>query len=721
MADLDALLNPKTIAIVGASPEEHKLRGILPATMLQHPFPGTIYPVSRSHDEIFGLTAWHSIGDVPGPVDLAVLAIPSRFVADELEGCGKAGVRAALIVTSGFAEQTGEDGRAMQNKLKDIAAAHDMAVLGPNSEGFANTALSIAATFSPAMNAPEKPLLPPWREEGRVAVVAQSGAVGFSFYDLGREKELPFRYVVTTGNEACLEICDLVDFMLDEGRTDVFILFLEDIKTPEKFHRVADKALRLGKPLIAAKLGRSQAAARATASHTGALAGSYDTYLAMFGHYGVVVGESAEQMVDLAGAFLNNLHRLPRGRRIGISTGSGGAGAWMADACAAEGLEVPELDATARKTIDAHLPPYGTSQNPVDGTAQAIREVGYAALAGMVADADNVDGVIMVASTRKKNGFERERENFMKLGKSLAKPVLCWSYTLPHQTSTDLFGESGLPLITNMRHVARSMAALVRYGQVRERYLAGGKITSSSHPNRDKARTLLDRAGPVLCEYEARAVLALYGLGRDPGAPAGSADEAVAMAEAAGGSVALKVQSPDIPHKSDAGGVALGLEGADAVREAYERITEAAKAHDPKADIHGLLVEPMAQKGVEMVLGVNRDETFGPMLLVGLGGIYVEVLDDVALAPVPLSGDAARALLGRLKGVKLLEGVRGAEKADVEALLQAMTGLSQFAADFADEIAEIDLNPVIVHGRGEGVTIVDALIVKQSERDKQRK
>ena len=714
MADIDALLNPKTIAIVGASPEEHKLRGLLPAIMQKHPYSGTIYPVSRSHDEILGMKAYPSIADIPDTVELAVLVIPSQFVTQELENCGKVGVKAVLIITSGFAEQSGDDGKAMQDGLKEIAAKYDMAVLGPNSEGFANTALSIAATFSPAMGAASKPLLPPWHDEGRVAVIAQSGAVGFSFFDLGREKELPFRYVVTTGNEACLEICDLVDFMLDEGKTDVFMLFLEDIKTAEKFRRVADKAMRLGKPLIAAKLGRSEAAARATASHTGALAGSYSTYAAMFDHYGITVGESAEQMVDLANVFLNNLQRLPKGRRIGISTGSGGAGAWMADACADEGLDVPELDAKARAVIDSHLPPYGTSQNPVDGTAQAIREVGYSALANMVSDADNIDGVIMVASTRKKDGFARERDNFMKVGKTNAKPVLCWSYTLPHESSVELMGEAGFSLHTNMRHAACSMAALVKYSEARARYLEAGEGADSPHPNQPKVRELLADAGRVLCEYEARALLALYGIGDDPGAPAKSADEAVAMAAKCDGPVALKIQSPDIPHKSDAGGVFLDVSGDEAVRAAYAHVIDAARANSPEADLRGVLVEPMSGKGVEMVLGINRDDKFGPMLLAGLGGIHVEVLKDVAFAPVPLSENAARSLLARLKGAKILDGVRGSGPSDIDALVQTMTGLARFASDFAGEIAEIDLNPVIVHGQGKGTSIVDALIIKQS-------
>ena len=618
MPDLDALLNPNTIAIIGASPDEAKLRGMLPAVMLSHPYPGKIFPVSRSHEEVMGLKAYSSIAEVPEPVDLAILAIPSQFVADELVRCGDAGVKAALIVTSGFAEEAGESGRAVQQKLAEIAGAYDMAVLGPNSEGLANTALSIAATFSPAMMAPSKPMLPPWHAEGRVAVVAQSGAVGFSFFDVGREKELPFRYVVTTGNEACLEIFDLVDFMLDEGKTDVFLLFLEDVKSPQKFKAVAEKALRMGKPLIAAKLGRSQAAVRATASHTGAMAGSYETYTAMFSHYGITIGDSAEQMVDIANTFLSNLDRLPSGRRIGISTGSGGAGAWMADACAGLGLDVPELDADARTEIDAYLPTYGTSQNPVDGTAQAIREIGYAELARLVSSADNVDGIVMVASTRKKNGFERERDNFFKLGQSLEKPIACWSYTLPHETSVELFAEAGLPLHTNMLNCARSMAALVEYQTKRDGFLDGAKATPEPHANRAKAQALLDQSGTVLCEYEARAVLALYGIGVASGGLAKSAGEAVKLGVEARGPVALKIQSSDIPHKSDAGGVALGLEGMDAVREGYERIIETVAASHPGAELKGVLVEPMAPSGVEVILGINRDPTFGPMLLAGL-------------------------------------------------------------------------------------------------------
>ncbi|MHA1165349.1 MAG: acetate--CoA ligase family protein, partial [Alphaproteobacteria bacterium] len=709
MSDLSALFSPNSIAIIGASPDEHKLRGLLLHVMLTHPYTGKIYPVSRSHDEVMGLKAYSTIGDIPAPVDLAVMVIPSQYVLSELERCGDAGVRAVLIITSGFAEQAGEDGKAMQASLREIADRYAMAVMGPNSEGFANISRSLALTFSPALNAPEKPLLPPWHKDGRIAVVAQSGAVGFSFFDRGQQKELPFGYVITTGNEACLEIFDVVDYLLDEGKTDVFILFLEDIKNAETFKRVAEKALRAGKPIIAAKLGQSEAAERATASHTGALAGNYAIYAAMLDHYGIIHGADTEQMVDIANGFLTNAHRLPKGRRIGICTGSGGAGAWMADACAAEGLEVPELDAQARAEIDTYLPAYGTSQNPVDGTAQAIREIGYAELARLVSKSNNVDGVVMVTSARKKNGYDGERENIFRVARECEKPIVCWSYTWPHQISSELFAEAGLPLHTNMRNCARTMAALVHYRAFCDRALETrenqSSSTAQSHQNRMNTGKSLGKAGRFVCEYEAKNILAAYGIGTSSNYLVANADEAIAVADKLDGKVVLKIQSPDILHKTDSGGVALNLETAEEIRTACDTMIENARTSFPDAEIKGILVEPMAAAGIEVILGVNHDPKFGPMLMVGLGGIHVEVLGDVAFAPVPLAHTVAHELLRKLKGAHILDGLRGTPASDIGSLVELMVSLSHFAADHADTIAEIDLNPIIVHSEGNGVSV----------------
>ncbi|MGE0701954.1 MAG: CoA-binding protein, partial [Hyphomicrobiaceae bacterium] len=336
--DIGALLNPRSVAVVGAAPKGQGLRGRILEFMLLHPYAGKIYPVSRSHAEVQGLKAYKSIGDCPGPVDLAILIVPAQFVPTELEACGKAGVKAAAIISSGFAEEPGEAGAKMQAELKAIAQRYAMAVTGPNSEGFASIDAALLPTFSPVAGPSDIPLLPANRANGRVALVAQSGGMGFSFFDRGRPKEMAFDYIVTTGNEACLEGLEIVEHLLDEGKTDAFLMMLEDIKTPETFRRVAEKALRAGKPLIVSKLGKTDAGARAAASHTAALAGSYASFQAIAQRYGVIEGNQVEEMVDIANGFLCWKDRLPKGRRIGICTGSGGGGVWLSDTCTQAGL-----------------------------------------------------------------------------------------------------------------------------------------------------------------------------------------------------------------------------------------------------------------------------------------------------------------------------------------------------------------------------------------------
>ena len=282
--------------------------------------------------------------------------------------------------------------------------------------------------------------------------------MGFAFFDHGRAKELSFRYVVTTGNEACLETLDFADFMLDEGKTDALLLLLEDVKTPDRFRSVAEKALRAGKPLIVNKIGQSDAGVRAAASHTAALAGAYAAYQAMFQRYGVIEGSDIGEMVDMAAGFLAWGGRLPQGRRVAICTGSGGGGGWMADACTAAGLEVPELDAETRRQIDRHLPAYGTSQNPVDATAQAVAKIGYAGLTELVLPSPTVDGIVVVMTGRSSHTLERQREALARLAATAQKPVLMWSYTLPAPKSVEILAGAGLPLFTDIGNCARSIS-----------------------------------------------------------------------------------------------------------------------------------------------------------------------------------------------------------------------------------------------------------------------
>ena len=713
MPDVAKLLWPKSLAVIGASSDTRGLRGRLLEVILSHPYAGRVYPVSRSASEVQGRKAYASVTDLPEPADLALIIIPARYVPAELERCGSAGIKAAVIFSSGFAEEQGASGEDLQAEIARIARHFDMAVVGPNSEGFANVAASLCATFSPAMDRhagalrPRRPL-----GTGQVSVISQSGGLGFAFFDRARSRHVAFRHVVTTGNEAALEVADLLDYALDEGGTDVFLLLIEDVKSPEKFKRVARKALRLRKPLIVGKIGQSEAGRRAAMSHTAALAGSHAAYRAIFEHYGLFEGRDLDDMLDMAVAFLTCGDRLPAGRRMAVCTSSGGAGVWMADACAAAGLDVPMLDAATRRAIDAHIPAYGTSQNPIDSTAQGVHELGYAAFARLAAGSPLIDGVIIVVTARRSAFLERDLQKLKDLRRESRKPVFVWTYTLPSDRSTELLCEAGYPLFTSAAGCARAMRALADYGALRDEAAPGRAHPAISPAACEAVRAGLRAAADVLPEWKARPLLAAYGIGdADAGLLARSAEEAETAVRRLGGTAALKVQSADIPHKTEAGAVALAIT-ADTARAAYERVLAAARRHVPQAQIDGVLVQRMAKPGREVILGISRDQRWGPLLMVGLGGIAAETLGDVAFAPVPLDKAAALRLIGGLRGAALLGAHRGAAAADIDALADAMVRLSHFADDHAEDIAEIDLNPVIVHDQG--ISLVDALIVKRA-------
>jgi acyl-CoA synthetase (NDP forming) len=406
-------------------------------------------------------------------------------------------------------------------------------------------------------------------------------------------------------------------------------------------------------------------------------------------------------MVDIAACFSAYRGRLPAGKRVGIVTASGGAGGWIADACIAAGLEVPELDAGTRKQIDVHIPSYGTSQNPVDCTAQAVRQLGYSKLASFVAASPRVDSVIVVVSARSAEVYERERASLDWVGRETQKPIVMWSYTLPGAAPAKILSAAGFPLIASMNNCARAVAAIADYRALCERTLRTKESGAGTAPFK------IDAAGPVLCEYEAAPLLERCGIAMPSSRLAKGVEEAIAAAQAIGGPVALKVQSPDIPHKNHAGAVALNVEGADAIARAHETVLSSARKHRPGADIRGVLVQRMAPAGIEMIAGAKRDPVFGAMVMVGFGGIQAEVLRDTALAPAPLSIDDARELIGQLRARVLLAD------ADVDALAATMAALSSFA--LAEAVAEVDLNPVIVHARGKGVSVVDALIVKRPD------
>ena len=400
MPDIGKLLWPRSVAVIGASSDIRGLRGRILEIMRGHPFAGPIYPVSRSETVVQGLAAFRAVDQLPAPADLAVLIIPARFVPQELERCGAAGIRAATILSSGFAEEPGGAGRALQDEVCAIARRYDMAVSGPNAEGFANTAAALCPTFSPVMEAGAIPLLPPDHRRGQVAVISQSGGMGFAFFDHGRPKHLSFRYIVTTGNEACLETFDFVDYMLDEGKTDAFLLLLEDVKNVATFERVAAKALQrrqaadrrqartIGGRQPRRALAHRRAGRRASRLPRPARAPRRDRRTRHHRDGRHRAGVPGLRLPAAGRQACRHLHLLGRRRCL------------AADASVAAGLEVPELDTATRTLIDVHLPPYGTSQNPVDLTAQAVHRSGYAEFARIAAGSPAVDAVIVVISGR---------------------------------------------------------------------------------------------------------------------------------------------------------------------------------------------------------------------------------------------------------------------------------------------------------------------------------
>ncbi|TMJ74443.1 MAG: acetate--CoA ligase family protein [Alphaproteobacteria bacterium] len=710
MPDLRPLLSPDSVAIIGAAADS-SLRGRLTQQLVEHGFDGRIYPVTRSQTEVLGHKAYAAVGDIPEAADLAIILVPAAYVVSTIEQCAARGIPAAIVISSGFAEEKSEEAAARDQALRAIAKRTGMVIAGPNSEGLVNPLRPLVATFSPVFHDPNEPLLPQNSRAKPIAVSCQSGALTFAFLSRGRDRQLRFTYQISAGNQTVLEAHDYLDWVLDAGGADIFMGYLEGIRDTQRFRAVAEKAARMGKPMILAKVGRSDAGRRAAASHTGSLARAGMADDAIFRHHGIIRGEDLDHMVDVASAFA--YCPLPRGNRVAVITGSGGSAVWMADILSAHGLELPVIEENLQRRIMALLPSYASAQNPIDATAQAIGEVGYAPMVELVAQSERIDTILLISSLANPERAKKLAAELAGITASLDKPILLSTYTTATPASIAAIAGAGIPCYTSMPSCARAIKALVDYGRFREK-LARRKPAEATAPAlRDEVTLALAAAGPVLTEAASKKLLARYGVPLPPEALATSEDEAIAAASRIGSAVALKVQSPDILHKTEAGAVMLGLSGDGAVREGYRTVLARAKAAYPNAAIDGVLVQAMAKRGREMILGVTRDPDFGPMLMVGLGGIHVEVLKDVAFAPVPLGAEDALDLIGQLKGAALLDAVRGERAADRDALTRLMVALSRFAADHADAIAEIDLNPVIVHAAGEGLTIVDALIVKR--------
>jgi acetate---CoA ligase (ADP-forming) len=700
---LDSFFAPQSIALIGASRDHEKIPGRLFLMLRKNDYPGKLYLINPNYAEIDGVACYKSVAEVGATIDLAIIVIPARAVLPALEQCAAVGVKNAVIISSGFAEEGGESA-AMQDAIAALAKRTGMRISGPNAEGFYSQVQRVAATFSPAVDV--KPNVAPLvATTRRIGIVAQSGGIGFAIYNRAKALGVALSYVVSAGNESDLGAGEFLDYMVQDAATDVILLFIEGIRDVEKFLAAARRAAELRKPVIVTKVGRSQAGGRAAVSHTASMAGWSAAYDAVFAKYGFIVSNDLDEAVTIAAALATN--PLPRGDRVAVLTVSGGAGIWGADSVSAQGLQVPELSPPIQAEIMKLLPSYGTAKNPIDVTAQGVNSGGLQRSIDLLAASDEVDAVLVVLSLSSDVRMPFKEVELKPLIAAQNKPVLFYSYTLPSDFARRTLARSNVVVLSGLTHAAAALRQLVRYA----RFRLAARPDATLLVECDLSAHLL---APALSEHDSKALLHAAGVAVPDEvlvADKSGLDEAIARV---GLPLAMKIQSRDLAHKSEFGGVRLNITSKGEAFMAFQALLDNARRHRPDAAIQGVLVAPMARKGVEIIIGTLTDATFGPMVMVGLGGVTTELFRDVIYRPAPVGADEAAAMLDELKAATLLKGFRGAIKADVAALARLIAQVSLLASRLHDEVSEIELNPVLVHEEGQGVTIVDALVVRKS-------
>jgi acetyltransferase len=604
-----------------------------------------------------------------------------------------------VVISSGFAEEGG-DSAAMQDAIAALAKKSGMRISGPNAEGFYSEIQRVAATFSPTIEVkPDAPKLIATKR--RIGIVAQSGGIGFAIYHRAKALGIAVSYVVSAGNESDLGAGEFFDYMVQDSSTDVILLFIEGIRDVDKFLTAARCAAETGKPVIVTKVGRSGAGERAAASHTASMAGWSAAYDAVFAKYGFIVSNDLDEAVAVAAVLTSN--PLPKGNRVAVLTVSGGAGIWAADTVSMQGLQVPELSESIQAEICALLPSYGSARNPIDVTAQGVHSGGLQKSIDLLDVSDEVDAILVVLSLSSETRMPFKLVELKPVIDAQNKPIMFYSYTLPSQFARTELAAAGVVVLSGLTHVGVAMRQMVQLAKFK---LA--PTEAEAFVPRDVSAHL---KSAKLSEFDSKSLL------RDAGIAL--PDEVLVTDKAAldgaiarvGFPLVMKIQSRDIPHKSEVGGVRVNIATKGEAFAAYQTLLDNARQHRPDAAIQGVLVSPMANKGVEIIVGTMLDATFGPMVMVGLGGITTELFKDVIYRPAPVSAIEASGMLAELKAAPLLNGFRGAAKTDIPALSQLISKVSALAAAVRDQISEIEINPVLVHPEGQGVTIVDVLVV----------
>jgi acetate---CoA ligase (ADP-forming) len=708
--DLTRLMEPKTVAVVGASQRAARGNGVINNLINLH-FPGKIFPINPKYNEILGLPCYPDLAAPPEPIDCVVVAIPALQIPDLLSSAVDIGIRATVILSSGFGE-AGPEGKARQARLEGFSNDHGLLICGPNCWGIYNLYHK-----SPVFSAP----LPSTFLPGEVALVSQSGSLSIWIArPLAETHGVGLSYIVSCGNQAGVTIEEYINYFLEDDRTQVIGAFVEGFRQPQKFMMVAQKALAKKKPIIILKAGKSNVARQTTLAHSGSLAGDAEVVEALFRQNGVIQVHSLNEMVETIALFSSPAikKRFSGGRRIGMLSGAGGECSLAADAADEVGLEFHDLAEGTKTRLQKIVPGFASVRNPMDGTGAMYEDPKlFSPMVQSLAEDPNLDLVLVnITANDLKRGSVVNSRRFASetahVAASTNKPIIAFgsiaSGPLDQEVVVTL-REEGVPYLEGTEFTMMACRHLARYnefcrGAGQEDVAPSPKSISSIFP---------ELPDGVLATQTAFRLVEAFGIPVVQTALVHTADEAVTAATQIGFPVVLKVESSSVQHKSDVGGVILDVNTAAGVRESFDRIHQEVACRAPHAQIAGVLVQRMAAPGVEVILGIKRDPMFGPVVVCGLGGIFVEILRDVAVGIPPLSRKQAHHLLSQLRGAAILAGARGRPPADVDALTEAVVNLSHLAVALKDSIVALDINPFIVYPEGRGVLAVDTLVQLQ--------
>lgn len=676
--NLDGLLFPRSVAVVGATPVKGKIGNAVFANIAS--FPGTVYAVNPKYQEILGRPCVPSVLDLPGPVDLAVVVIPAESVLHVLQDCARKGIKNVAVLSAGFKE-IGGDGVTRERELVKIAQQYDLNVLGPNAYGIISTRVGLNSTFAPHGAFP-----------GPIGFISQSGAFCASVLDWAFKEKMGFSLIVSMGNKAVLSECDFLLALAEDPETRVIAAYLEGVQDGARFMEIAREVTQ-EKPVVILKAGRSEAGARAVSSHTGTMAGADHAYDAAFRQCGIIRARTVEELFDYS--YVLSRQPLPRGRRVGIITNAGGAGVMAADAAEGEGLAVARLSQNTLKRLAECAPPEAAIYNPVDLLGHSTVNQYKEALELVLAD-PGVDMAVALSAPNPLWSYgdlaQVVAETKERFGKPLAVSFMAGELG---EEAEEIWRRAGIPSFFDPARAVRALAVLAKYAEIRKRPKTVPQTFSVDRHQAQKILAEARRQGRLRLGLEATELLSAYGIPFAQGGITTTAEEARLIAEKIGGPVAIKILSPELTHKTEVGGVRLAVPPQDADRVAWELLS-GFRNRFPEVTLKGVYVQEMLPPGREVIVGMVRDPSFGPLLMFGLGGIYVEALGDVAFAVAPLSREEAEEMIRLIRGAKLLFGVRGQPPVNIPALVDLILRVGQMCAE-NPEILELDLNPVLCY------------------------